>query len=115
MFSTKVKNFYEDEKFFNKIFDAINNVTNAKKYNLKEVPFWYLRIAAKQTVIRDARILSLPNTFLQLMEVIKIIKRSKIYVQFLILGESLINMLWYSILRSFKPKGVGKNRYIDKL
>ncbi len=114
-FSTKVKNFYEDEKFFNKIFDAINKVTNAKKYNLKEVPFWYLRIAAKQTVIRDARILSLPSTFLQLIEVIKIIKRSKIYVQFLILGESLINMLWYSILRSFKPKGIGKNRYIDKL
>ena len=74
-----------------------------------------MRIAAKQTVIRDARILSLPNTFLQLIEVIKIIKRSKIYVQFLILGESIINMLWYSILRSFKPKGIGKNRYIDKL
>ena len=114
-FSNKVKNFYEDEKFFNKIFNAINNIAKEKKYNLKKVPFWYLRIAAKQTVIRDARILSLPNTFLQLIEVIKIIKRSKIYVQFLILGESIINMLWYSILRSFKPKGIGKNRYIDKL
>ena len=114
-FVSKIKNFYEDEKFFNKIFNAINNISNVRKNNLKKVPFWYLRIAAKQTVIRDARILSLPSTFLQLIEVIKIIKMSKIYVKFLILGETIINMLWYSILRSFKPKGVGKNRYIDKL
>ena len=110
----KVRNFYEDEKFFKKIYDAINkgNIVNS---NLREVPFWYLRIAAKQILIRDARISSFPGTIRQFFEVIKIIKKSKIYYQLLILGESLINILWFTILRTFKEKGVGKNRYLDKL
>ena len=78
-------------------------------------PFWYLRIAAKQILIRDASILKFFGTLRQFKEVLKIIKKSKIYVQLLVVGESLLNMIWYSILRTFKEKGVGKNRYLDKL
>ena len=109
----KVKNFYEDDKFFNKIYEAIN-IKNLNKQNIKTIPFWYMRIAVKQILIRDATILSLPNTLVQFYEVFKIIKKSKIYVQLLILGESLINISWYSILRTIKVKGVGKNRHLDK-
>ena len=79
------------------------------------MPFWYLRIAAKQILIRDASILKFLGTLRQFREVLKIIKKSKIYVQLLVVGESLLNMIWYSILRTFKEKGVGKNRYLDKL
>ena len=110
----KVKNFYEEEKSFKKIYDAIDR-QNIKKENLKTVPFWYLRIAAKQILIRDASILKFFGTLRQFREVLKIIKKSKIYVQLLVVGESLLNMIWYSILRTFKEKGVGKNRYLDKL
>ena len=79
------------------------------------MPFWYLRIAAKQILIRDANILKFFATLRQFSEVLTIIKKSKIYVQLLIVGESLLNMIWYSALRTFKEKGVGKNRYLDKL
>ena len=110
----KVTNFYEEEKSFKKIYDAIDE-NNIKKENLKRVPFWYLRIASKQILIRDANIFKFFGTLRQFREVLIIIKKSKIYVQLLIFGESLLNMIWYSILRTFKQKGVGKNRYLDKL
>tara|TARA_B100000029_G_scaffold351050_1_gene343495 strand:- start:169 stop:1362 length:1194 start_codon:yes stop_codon:yes gene_type:complete len=110
----KVKNFYEEEKSFKSIYDTIDK-PSIKKENLKTVPFWYLRIAAKQILIRDANILKFFGTLRQFKEVLKIIKKSKIYVQLLIMGESLLNMFWYSIIRTFKEKGVGKNRYLDKL
>ena len=110
----KVKNFYEEEKSFKKIYDAIDK-QNIRKENLKTVPFWYLRIVAKQILIRDVSILKFFGTLRQFREVLTIIKKSKIYVQLLVVGESLLNMIWYSILRTFKKKGVGKNRYLDKL
>ena len=110
----KVKNFYEEEKSFKTIYDAIDG-QNIKKENLKTVPFWYLRIAAKQILIRDTNISKFFGTLRQFREVLTIIKKSKIYVQLLIVGESLLNMFWHSILRTFKKKGVGKNRYLDKL
>ena len=114
IFEHKVRNFYEDKEFFKKIYEAINqkNIINS---NLIKVPFWYLRIAAKQILIRDVRISSFLGTIRQFFEVLKIIKKSKIYYQLPILVESLINVFWYTILRTFKEKGVGKNRYLDKL
>ncbi len=110
----KVHNLYEEGRSFQKIYDAIDK-EHSKKENLKLVPFWYLRIAAKQILVRDTSILKFFGTLRQFWEVLRIIKKSKIYVQLLVMGESLLNMIWYSFIRTFKKKGVGKNRYQDKL
>jgi hypothetical protein len=94
-FCSKVKNFYEEKKNFEPIFKAID-IKNTRKVKLLSIPFWYLRIAAKQIIIRNIKFTKFLKTILLLGEVNKLTKNSKLHIKFLIFLESIINIIWYS-------------------
>ena len=87
---------------------------NKIKHNLDKLPYWYIRICAKQIVLRDISIFRFLNSILHLKEVFSLIKESNIFVKFLVTIESLVNIVWFSLIRLFIKKGVGKNRYVDE-
>ena len=87
---------------------------NQKKHVLNKLPYWYLRICAKQIILRDINIFKVFSSIFHLKEVIYLIKGSNIFVKLLVLVESLLNILWFSLIRILKKKGVGKNRYADE-
>ena len=102
-FSNKTLNLYEEKKNFEPIYNAIEN-GKFSKVKLIEIPYWYLRISAKQILKKNISLFKIMNSFSQLGEVWTIIKNSKFYFQILIILESLINIVWYSLLSEIKKK-----------
>ena len=102
-FRNKVTNFFEDQTFFKRIYNEIEK-DSVIGGNLIRVPYWYLRIAAKQILIRNINILNFKGTVSNLLEVLTITKTSKIYIRAIILIESLLNFLWYGIKGLLKLK-----------
>jgi len=96
-FYSKMLELYEEKVNFEPIYKAINQKT-FKKVELVTIPYWYIRIAAKQIVKRNISIFNILRSFLQLKEVFKIVKNSNFYIKFLVIIESLLNILWYSVL-----------------
>ena len=117
-FSKKTLDTYEDEKTLPSLKNFIDNklpkIENQKKHILNKLPYWYLRICAKQIILRDINIFKVFSSIFHLKEVIYLIKGSNIFVKLLVLVESLLNILWFSLIRILKKKGVGKNRYADE-
>ena len=117
-FVQKTKNFYEEEKTFRQSYDFLNKIEQTKvdeklKY-LKRVPYWYLRICAKQILLKNMKISKIFNSLFHLKEVFLLTKKSNILVKFLVMIESILNIIWFSGIRLFKTKGAGKNRYKDE-
>ena len=117
-FVQKTKNFYEEEKTFRQSYDFLNKIEQTKvdeklKY-LKRVPYWYLRICAKQILLKNMKISKIFNSLFHLKEVFLLTKKSNILVKLLVMIESILNILWFSGIRLFKAKGAGKNRYKDE-
>ena len=81
---------------------------------MNKLPYWYLRICAKQIILRDINIYKIFSSIFHLKEVFSLIKGSNNFVKLLVLFESLINILWFSFIRVLRKKGVGKNRYADE-
>ncbi len=102
-FVSRSKELYEDKKNFHPIFDAIEN-SNHKKITLRQIPYWYLRIAAKHIILRNISLINLHKTIFQLRHVFMIIRKTKLIFKFLILFESIINILWYSFVYTVKSK-----------
>ena len=102
-FVSRSKELYEDKKNFHPIFDAIEN-RNHKKITLRQIPYWYLRIAAKHIILRNISLINLHKTIFQLRHVFMIIRKTKLIFKFLILFESIINILWYSFVYTVKSK-----------
>ncbi len=100
-FCNKVLNTYEENKNFEPIYKAIE-VTENRKIELIKIPYWYLRIVAKQIIKRDIKITKLKKTLFQMGEIFKIIKSSNIHIKFLIILETIINIFWYSIKSGIK-------------
>ncbi len=117
-FSQRTKNFYEEEKNFRQSYDFLNKIDQTKKDKklkyLKRVPYWYLRICAKQILLKNIRISKIFNSAFHLKEVFLLTKKSNILVKLLIMTESILNIVWFSSIRLFKAKGPGKNRYKDE-
>jgi len=101
-FSTKVQNVCDDREF-RPIINAIENL-KYEKVKLLKVPYWYLRIAAKQIIIRNIKISSLKKSILQFNLIFSLIKNSSILTKLLILFESIINVFWYPIVKAIKTK-----------
>ena len=102
-FTSKVRNLYEDKKVFEPIYNAIEK-TSRERVKLIKIPYWYLRIAVKQIILKNIKISTLLKKIFQFNIVIKLIKDSNFLVKFLIILESIINIFWYSIIFTLKPK-----------
>ena len=100
-FISKTHIICEDKKIFEPINNSIRKLNN-RKINLFKIPYWYLRIAAKQILLRNIKLSNLIKTIFQLNIIFKIIKDSNFLVKLLIIVESILNILWYSFTQSFK-------------
>ena len=102
-FTSKVCNLFEEKKSFEPIYNAIEK-SNYRKVELIKIPYWYLRISAKQILLRNLKLSSLIKAIFQFRIIFKIIKNSNFLIKFLIVFESIINTLWYSFTFTLKPK-----------
>jgi hypothetical protein len=102
-FTSKVCDLYEEKKNFEPIYNAIKK-SNYRKVKLIKIPYWYLRISAKQILLRNLKLSSLIKAIFQFRIIFKIIKNSNFLIKFLIVFESIINTLWYSFTFTIKPK-----------
>jgi len=98
-FSDKV---YELCKF-DKIYEAIEK-PNIKRVKLIKIPYWYLRISAKQIILRNIKLSNLIKAIFQFSIIIKMLRNTNLFVKFLVLSETLLNALWYSFVLTIKPK-----------
>ena len=102
-FTSKVCNLFEEKKSFEPIYNAIEK-SNYRKVELIKIPYWYLRISAKQILLRNLKLSSLIKAIFQFKIIFAIIKNSSFLTKFLIVFESIINILWYSFSFTLKPK-----------
>ena len=101
--TSKVCNLYEDKKNFEPIYNEIEKL-NRRRVKLIKIPYWYLRIGAKQIILRNIKLSTLIKKIFQFNIIFKLINNSNFVAKNLILLESIINILWYSILFTFKSK-----------
>ena len=117
-FSQKTIDTYEDEKILlrlnNFIDKKLHKTEYQKKHLLNKLPYWYLRICAKQIILRNINIYKIFSSILHLKEVFFLIKGSNSFVKLLVFIETSLNILWFSLIRILRKKGVGKNRYADE-
>ena len=102
-FCSKVLDLCEDKRNFKPIFNEIEK-TNSKRVELIKFPYWYLRIAAKQALLRNIKLTKLIKSIFQFNEVFKIIENSNLLIKFLVIFESTINVFWYSLTATIKSK-----------
>ena len=102
-FTSKVHELWDDKKNFEPIYKAIEK-TEHRRVKLIRIPYWYMRIAAKQIILRNLKLSTLLKSIFQFNIVFSIIRNSNFLIKFLIIFESFINVLWYSIIFTFKSK-----------
>ena len=102
-FVAKVMKLTSDKVEFEAISNLIKNKKNERK-KLINIPYWYLRIAAKQIIIRNVKLSALLKAFSQFGLIFSLIKNSNYLVKLLIIFESFINVIWYSIVTAIKFK-----------
>jgi len=102
-FTLRTQEIYEDKKSFEPIFHAIQKKEN-RKVNLIKIPYWYLRISAKQIIMRDIKLSNLIKTLNQFKIILSIINKSNLIIKLLILIESILSIMWYSLVLTIKPK-----------
>ena len=102
-FNLKVHELCEDKKNFQPIYNAIE-LSNHRKVELIKIPYWYLRIAAKQVLLRNIKLSRFLMTIRQFNEIFKIIENANSPTKFFIILESVINTLWYSLMGTLKNK-----------
>ena len=102
-FTAKVHELWDDKKNFEPIYKAIEKTDN-RRVKLIRFPYWYMRIAAKQIILRNLKLSALVKSMFQFNIVFSIIRNSNFLIKFLIIFESIINILWYSFIFTFKSK-----------
>ena len=63
-FTSKVYELWEDKKNFEPIYNAIEK-SNHRRVKLTKFPYWYLRIAAKQIILRNIKLSTFIKTIFQ--------------------------------------------------
>ena len=102
-FTSKVQELYEDKKSFETIYDVIEK-NNNKKVKLIKIPYWYLRIAVKSIILKNIKITSIFKISSLLRLSFSITKKASFIEKFLVNIETLINILWYSVIFTIKNK-----------
>jgi len=102
-FTAKVYELWEDKKNFEPIYNAIEKSSH-RKVKLIKFPYWYLRIAAKQIILRNIKLSTLIKTIFQFNIIFSIVRNTNFLVKLLIIFESVINIIWYPFIFIFKSK-----------
>ena len=102
-FSEKIYELWDDKKNFKAIYSAIEKDNN-RKVNLIKFPYWYLRIAAKQVVLRNLKLSTFVKSLSQFKIILEIIKKGSFLTKLLVLFEVIINTIWYTLVYTLKPK-----------
>ena len=102
-FTSKACSLFEDKKTFEPIYNAIEKM-NHKRVQLIKFPYWYLRIIAKQILLRNIKLSSLIKSILQFKLIFEVIKNSNFLIKLLIIFESIFNTFWYSFVFTLKHK-----------
>ena len=102
-FTKKVYELCEDKKNFDPIYKNLESPSR-NKIKLIKTPYWYLRIVAKQIILRNLRPTKMLKNFLQIDVIFSIIKNTNILTKFLIIAETIINIFWYSLIFIIKNK-----------
>ena len=102
-FISKACSLFEDKKTFEPVYNAIEKI-NHKRVQLIKMPYWYLRIIAKQILLRNIKLSSLIKSILQFKLIFEIIKNLNLLVKLLIILESMFNIFWYSFAFTLKHK-----------
>ena len=102
-FVKKVGDVCEDGKNFDPIYKFLEKPSK-KKIELIKIPYWYLRIAAKQIILRNLSLSTFIKNFSQINIIFSIIKKTNILTKFLIIIETIINIVWYSLTFTIKNK-----------
>ena len=98
-FNLKVKEICD----FKPIYNLIEKLDH-RKVKLVRFPYWYLRIVAKQILLKNLKLSTFIKTIFQFNIIFSIIKNSNFIVKFLVILESIVNTLWYSFILTIKPK-----------
>ena len=93
----------DDDAEFKQVRNILEN-SKHPKVQLANVPYWYIRIAAKQVVIRNIKLSTIIKTLLNFNIISSLVKESNYLTKFLVISESIINVLWYAIIISIKSK-----------
>jgi len=102
-FTSRVHELWDEKKSFESIYNAIEKQKH-RKVQLIKFPYWYLRIAAKQIMLRNIKLSTLVRTVSQFDIIFSIIKNSNLLIKFLIIFESIINIFWYGLISTLKFK-----------
>jgi hypothetical protein len=102
-FTSRSHELWDDKKSFECIYNAIEK-SNHRKVQLIKFPYWYLRIAAKQIMLRNIKLSNLIKTISQFNIIFSIIKNSSLLIKLLIIFESIVNIFWYGLLSTLKVK-----------
>ena len=102
-FTSKAFELCEDKKNFEPIYKSLEKLKH-RRVALLKIPYWYLRIVNKQIILRNIKISNLFKTILQLKLVFLSIKNYNFFIKILVVFETLINVLWYSLVLTIKPK-----------
>jgi len=94
-------NLYEDKKNFEPIYKEIEKL-KLNRVNLIKIPYWYLRICAKQILLRNIEKLNLFKKMSELFNFLSSIRKSNFFEKILIFVESIINIFWYYLISFFK-------------
>tara|TARA_B100000686_G_C16785578_1_gene974996 strand:+ start:2188 stop:3354 length:1167 start_codon:yes stop_codon:yes gene_type:complete len=102
-FANKTYEISDDKNNFEPIFNAIEKPNN-RKVKLLKIPHWYARIAAKQILLRNIKLSTFTKKITQFNLIFKVTKNSSLVAKLLITIESILNIIWYSLISIFKNK-----------
>ena len=102
-YTSKICDLFEEKKSFEIIYNAIKK-SNHRKVELIKIPYWYLRMSAKQILLKNLKLSNLIKAIFQFKIIFTIIKNSSFLIKLLIVSESVINTFWYSIIYTLKFK-----------
>lgn len=75
-----------------------------RKVELIKIPYWYLRVAAKHIIIRNIKLSNLIKSIFQFKAIFLILKGARTEEKILIILETILNVIWYSVILTLKPK-----------
>ncbi len=102
-FCTTISHLYEDKKNFEPIYHAIEK-KNHRRVKLSKIPYWYLRIAAKQVIVRNIKLSNFLKTISQFRIIFEIVKNSNFQTKLLVIFESITNVFGIHLLQFSKVR-----------
>ena len=102
-FVSKTNKLWDDKKNFEPIYKAIEKAEN-RKVTLNGFPYWYLRIVAKQIMLRNLKLSTIFKALAQFDLIFLLLKKANFLSKPAIFIETIINTFWYAFIFTFRSK-----------